>query len=115
MVRNKLLKRISAALGNNRGETLMESIVSILVFSILMAAITVTISASLRITAFAVREARNMQNAANRVLAESTCDGEGDGCDTGVISFAGIDIGVVFAKGEEYNFVSFAPGQCSCN
>jgi Tfp pilus assembly protein PilV len=60
--------KILLTLKNKRGESLMESIVSILVFSILMAAVTTTVVVSLRITGTAIREAQDMQAAANDAM-----------------------------------------------
>jgi Tfp pilus assembly protein PilX len=62
------MKKIAALLKSRRGESLMESIVSIMVFTILVAAVTTIISVSLRITSTATREATDMQNAANAAL-----------------------------------------------
>jgi Tfp pilus assembly protein PilV len=59
-------------LKSRRGETLMEGMTSILVFTVLLAAVTSIIAASLRITSIATREAAAIQDAVNDVL-------EGDG------------------------------------
>jgi len=53
---------------SSRGESLVEGIVSILVFTVLIASVTAMISTSLRITATSTEMAGNLQNAANDVL-----------------------------------------------
>jgi Tfp pilus assembly protein PilX len=60
-----------------RGETLMEALVSILVFTILLAAVTTTVVVSMRITGRATADANAMQeatNAALRGVGESRCE-----------------------------------------
>ena len=65
--------KMGAVLKGTRGETLMEGVASILVFTILIAAVTLTIMVSLRMTGESNRAAADMQDSVKEVL-----EGEGD-------------------------------------
>ncbi|MCL2084961.1 MAG: hypothetical protein FWH06_06880 [Oscillospiraceae bacterium] len=60
--------KVRYILAQKRGETLMEGIASLLVFSILLAAVTMMINWSLGVTADSAAEATEMQNKANEVI-----------------------------------------------
>ena len=64
------------ALSNTRGETLLEGIISILIFTVLIAAITMILTVSMRITATSFIQAGEMQDAANAALAGVHVDGD---------------------------------------
>jgi hypothetical protein len=68
----ELLDRTRAFLKGTRGETLIEGIASILVFSVLMASITMTILLSLRITGVTTASANQRQAEANAVLSSTS-------------------------------------------
>jgi hypothetical protein len=59
------LNKIKQILRQKKGETLMEGIISVLVFSIMIAAITMMINWALRFNAMSTTDAETMQNAAN--------------------------------------------------
>jgi Tfp pilus assembly protein PilV len=61
--------KIKAILTSNRGESLLESIVSILVFSILVASVTMILTVAMQITNQSFGLAEDSQNAANRLQA----------------------------------------------
>jgi Tfp pilus assembly protein PilV len=60
--------KIRAILKASRGETLVEGIVSILVFTILIATVTMTIMVSLRMTSASNRAAEAMQESVNAAM-----------------------------------------------
>jgi Tfp pilus assembly protein PilV len=94
-------------LRSRRGETLMEGITSVLVFSILIAAVTMIITVSLRVSSAATMEAQAMQAAANEALR-----GEGDpvpGFDEIVFTVNGENIIIDVAAVENNGFIAFAP------
>ena len=103
-----LVKKTCAILKGRRGESLMESIASILVFTVLIAAITSMIMASLQITRAATEAAGRRQNDANAVLT----GGVSAVADTVELVFGEddnrvIEIGVILSS--EGDFVAFAP------
>jgi len=63
------INKARAVINSNSGETLIEGIVSILVFTVLIATITVMINVSLRISSRAMDSADVMQKSAVAVLA----------------------------------------------
>lgn len=100
-------------LKSRRGETLVESITSILIFTILMAAVTTIILVSLRISGMATSEAAAMQNEANAVLRG---DGTVDGINTSniVITFSivggpDMTVNVTETRSDQFRFVAFQP------
>jgi len=66
---DKIISKIRAILSGTRGESLMEGIASILVFTVLMAAVTMMIMISLRITGKSTADADARQKEANAALA----------------------------------------------
>jgi hypothetical protein len=66
---NRLVKRIKYILSEAAGETLIEGIASILVFVVLIAAVTMMIMVSMRITAVSTANAEARQIEAAAVLA----------------------------------------------
>jgi hypothetical protein len=64
----RFFHRLRAVLKCKKGETLMESIASILIFTVLVAAITMMITLSLRITSVSVGASEGMQARVNAVL-----------------------------------------------
>jgi len=65
----RLVKKIPVILKDQSGETLIEGLASILVFTVLIATITMMLLVSLRITNNTTIAAENMQEAAAAVLA----------------------------------------------
>jgi len=63
------------SLTNTRGETLLESIVSILIFTVLMATVTTILLLSLRITSASTEAGREMQESVNHVIAHVPTSG----------------------------------------
>jgi Tfp pilus assembly protein PilX len=88
---NRLVKKIKYILSESTGETLIEGLASILVFVVLVAAVTMMIMVSMRITANSTENARIRQLEAAAVLA-------------GDLAFAGLDD----TPGEEVTL--FVPG-----
>ena len=64
------IKKTRGILSSTRGISLLEGIVSILIFTVLIAAITLILSTAMRITAASLRQADEMQNTANATLSE---------------------------------------------
>jgi len=60
---------IRKTLASTRGESLLEGIISILIFSILIAAVTMMIQLSLRITGTSFQQAHNRQEQANEAFS----------------------------------------------
>lgn len=105
---------------NANGATLMESIISILIFTVLIAAVIMMISLSLRISNNSFQSASEMQTSANQILM-----GEGDaksseiiinfkriiygGAGEEIISSINIPIDVFIS--DEYNFFAFEPSR----
>jgi hypothetical protein len=58
-------------MNNTRGETLLEGIVSILIFSVLIATITMTLMTAFRITSNSFEEGTRRQNLANTMLGHT--------------------------------------------
>ena len=85
---NRLAKKIKYILSEAAGETLLEGIASILVFVVLVAAVTMMIMVSMRITAVSTENARIRQIEAAAVLA-------------GDEEFAGLTV----TTGEEVTFI----------
>jgi archaellin len=66
---NRLVKRIKYLLSGTGGETLIEGLASILVFVVLVAAVTMMILVSMRITAVSTAQAVERQTEAAAVLS----------------------------------------------
>lgn len=64
-MKSKSMSKILAILQNQNGETLVESVVSILVFAILMLAVSTMITFSVRMSNSYTRDGRDGQDAAN--------------------------------------------------
>ena len=102
------MKRLVKILSGNRGESLMEGIASLLIFTVLIAAVTSMIMVSLRITRTATEAADLRQSDANTILADA-------------VSSVPATVELVFSEGEnsiieisvelssEGDFVGFAP------
>ena len=101
-----LAKKVIAVIGNNRGESLLEGIISIFVFSTLMVAVALLIMLSFSITSNATEMANVRQNEANEALA-----GRSAVTDAGTIEFEidgntiNFDI-TIFQTG---SFIAFEP------
>jgi Tfp pilus assembly protein PilV len=92
-------------LKSRSGETLMEGMISILVFTILLTAVTSIIAASLRITSTATREAAAMQEAVNDVL-----EGDGENRDDSItFTVNGETITVDITETKKAGFIAFTP------
>jgi Tfp pilus assembly protein PilV len=64
-----MMTKIKKLLLSKKGESLIESLVSIIIFSLLIVTITLTIATALRITAQATGDARLAQEAVNDIIA----------------------------------------------
>ena len=110
-MQNKRLTKARAILKGARGETLMEGIISILIFTILLTSVTMMIMVSLRITANATARAETMQNNAN---AAAVLTGSRDReirfsiieIDGVTVDIALPDVNVEIASGD---FIAFTP------
>ncbi|MCL2002830.1 MAG: hypothetical protein FWG72_02360 [Oscillospiraceae bacterium] len=116
------MRKILTLLQSRRGETLMEGIVSMMVFTILMAAVTLIIMASLRVTGHATQEANDTQNAANEALRKSSADAaECDGTShtpvtitfEDTVSGEELEFTVNVAEANVGGFTAFAPCDCT--
>jgi hypothetical protein len=111
-------RRTDGILKNRRGETLTESIVSLLVFTVLIASVTLTIIVSVRISSRASTDASDIQRDINNALI-----GAGD---TAVftcqeINLDGVSVHVILTSitaDDGYTFTAFVPGGregwCTC-
>ena len=70
----KLVTKTHAILRSTRGESLMEGIASILVFTVLVASVTMMIMLSLRITHVSTEAANVLQHEANALLGADEPD-----------------------------------------
>jgi len=100
-------------LKNKKGETLMELIASMLVFTVLIASITTMIIVSLRISANATTRSEEFQQEANEVLAGAPAHLNNTG---GTVSFTLITddtdyktVDILVAVYDSDNFQSFIP------
>jgi hypothetical protein len=59
---------------NNRGETLLEGVISLLVFTLLIIAVTLMLNWAIRETSSSIREGNDIQNEANNALLGNTAD-----------------------------------------
>ncbi|MCL2079539.1 MAG: prepilin-type N-terminal cleavage/methylation domain-containing protein [Oscillospiraceae bacterium] len=73
-----LIQKASKIIRQNKGETLIESLISILILSLLFTAIALTVAASLRITAAAAEKAAAAQDMANKITAGQFDDEQND-------------------------------------
>ena len=99
-------------LTNNKGETLIESIVSILIFTVLIASVTMMILLSLRITHRGTDLATGIQNEFNQVMAHDEDDSEGLEEIEFTINWNGNIIGIVEQEVEMFEhgaFRTFSP------
>ncbi len=68
------MRSVRRILRSKRGETLMEGIVSILIFTILMAAVTLMLNWAQRETGNTIREGQNLQVLADKALLNDYTD-----------------------------------------
>lgn len=104
-------------INNNRGETIMEAMASLLIFSILMLTVSVMITASLALTSDATARASERQQAANMgVLREYTAPSAAPAAPsskltitiaTAGVSTGGVDLSVGVTTNN--GFMSFGP------
>jgi type II secretory pathway component PulJ len=98
--------RLKALMGR-RGETLMEGVVSLLIFSVLIASVTMMIAASMRITSQATARANDDQEDVNAALA-----GDGTNSSESIIFTIGDgpdEISVPITITSAGDFIAFAP------
>jgi len=107
----KLVKKVLAILNSKNGESLMESLVSILVFTILVAAVTMMILLSLRITRSSTEAANESQEEVNSLI--SGTDGAGDSItsESGSVGLTidGITIEIPVTVSRSGNYTAFEP------
>ena len=101
--------KIRAVLKGSRGETLMEGVASILVFTILIASVTLTIMVSLRMTALSNEAARTMQEDVRTALEGSDDDDGEDIVFTFTITGGGVPVTVKVTVTDAGAFRAFAP------
>jgi uncharacterized membrane protein len=121
MMRGIRLEKAYSALNSRRGETLAEGIVSMLIFTILIAMVTLTIMVSLRITLTSTQDAEGIQDSVNTLLAGGgTADEDIDGITFRIIrinqedhSAAPISLTpttvTVAASDDEFALIAFTP------
>lgn len=63
------LIKLQRALKNKKGETLMETVISICLFTIIMLAVTMLLSSSMRMTGAAIQDAETLSDANNKAIA----------------------------------------------
>ena len=106
----RLFCKIGAILRGARGETLMEGIISNLVFTVLVASITMMILTSLRISSMATDDAGRWRLEANGVLSGD--DAFLDGPDEVVLTISGVGAGTISIPVDVYvsdRFTAFEP------
>jgi len=101
------MQNLKSILNNKRGETLMEGILSILIFTVLVASITTMIIVSLRITAVSTEAAEERQAEANAVLTGTAADEISD--DTVDFTINGIVFSIDVTVYETDDFLAFEP------
>ena len=82
----KPAKKIKTFLKGTSGESLMEALVSILVFSVLIASVTMMIMLSLRITSISTETGNQRQEEARALLTGASAGDISVGVDTGAVS-----------------------------
>ena len=97
-----------------KGFTLMEALVTIMVFSVLMLAVTTMISTSLRLTAIYFQRGATVQDNANNAILGRIADDDDNATETDakiIISVIGteisVDIDVTILQND--NFIAFRP------
>jgi lipopolysaccharide export LptBFGC system permease protein LptF len=110
--------KMRSIIKNTRGESLLEGIVSILIFTVLIATVTVMISTSLRITSGSLQRATEWQANVNTVNEDAV---EGSGGDDETITLeitinngsvaieVSIDVDITIHEQEDGGFFAFAP------
>jgi len=106
--------RIRSILRSKAGETLMEGIASILVFTVLVASITTMIMLSLRITQRSTEDSGRRQSEANAVLTGIDDDFDLDSDNDNSVIFtsaelAGMEINIRVTVNTTENFIAFSP------
>ena len=104
----RLAKKIQVILNGSRGESLMECIASIFVFTILLACVTMMIMVSMRVSSNATRDASSMQTDVNAVLSgAASCEDEnvelrvnGVSIDIPVVVYRAGDFAAFFPRGD---------------
>jgi len=109
-----LVKKAKKILRGTRGETLIEGLASILVFTVLIASVTMMIVISLRITAIATAAAQARQVEAREVLtgnaaAVGALDGGAVSTDTVTFEINGEDVDVAVTVFSTDEFTAFQP------
>jgi len=104
----ELAKKVYTVLRKTNGESLMEAIISILVFTILIASITMMIMVSLRITSSSTEAANRRQVDANTVLSGSV-GGVEDVVAFTIADGSGSSINVAVTVFSTENFTAFEP------
>jgi Tfp pilus assembly protein PilV len=99
------MKRSGNILKSEKGITLAENLAAILVFSVLMLALTTLIAFSLRLTGSYVADANRWQDNANSAVLEPSGGTPGD---TVTISGTGINVTIPIIKSDD-DFIAFYP------
>lgn len=103
----RLTFKLKTVLLNNKGESLMESVASLLIFSILMMAVATMITASLRITSASTKDASERQDAVNKGIMEDYDTTPTN--DTLTFEGTGINVTIPVEISDEDGYVAFIP------
>lgn len=107
-----LIQRIKRIIRSNKGETIVESIVSLLILSILLLAVTTIIQTALRMTSVSIQNAKETQDLFNIVAKAEYSDSE-----PAEITFSASDINIsathhiIFNKDD--GIIAFSPPKSS--
>jgi len=104
----RLINKTTKILTGKKGESLVESMVSLLIFSILLLSITIIIITSRRIIANSTADATKTQNIANKAIFEKY-----DAANSVKLilndSIKGINVEIPVKLSDDGTFISFSP------
>lgn len=108
------IRRIKKIIRSNKGETLMETIVSLIILSILLLAVTTMIQTALRMTSISIQNAEGTQDNVNFViLSEYTLSEYSDSGELAEITFTVSGMGISASHdiilNKEGNIIAFTP------
>lgn len=107
-----LIQRIKKIIRSNKGETIVESIVSLLILSILMLAVTTIIQTALKMTSVSIQNAKETQDVLNIIAQAEYSDSE-----PAEITFSASDISISATHNTILNkdggIIAFSPPKSS--
>lgn len=111
-----LIQRIKKTIRSNKGETIMEGIVSLLVLSILLLVVTTMIQTALRMTSVSIQNAKESQDVFNDVALSEYSDSESAEI-TFSFSFSGTSMSAAhdIIVNKDGGIIAFAPPKPSAD